>query len=270
MNKSTYGESLFERYLRSYGIGFEREPTLPGITQLVDFVIDHPDSGKILLEVKDIENPRPVIGGLGAFDPHRPIRSHIQAGTRKFKNTADYLCALVLAAPPGSFVLLNEPVIMMGAMYGNLGFRIPVDTELGTADPNKIEPTYLVGEGKMIQKSRIQNTRIAAIITIIEFHVWQFAMHKYVNTEDGRSKGERVWDVQNGEVDLPDFDTTVPGVTVWENGVASRRLPKDLFRGEMDAWWEVNEGRQLPTFIGKLRRELEVDKAALEKLGMPL
>jgi len=58
-------------------------------------------------------------------------------------------------------------------------------------------------------------------------------------------------------------------VTVWENAVASRKLPKDLFRGEMDAWWEVTEeGRQLPTYIGRLRRELQVDKGALEKLGM--
>ena len=57
MNKSTYGESLFEAYLVSQGIAFEREPRLPGVTQLIDFVIDHPTHGKILLEVKDVLNP---------------------------------------------------------------------------------------------------------------------------------------------------------------------------------------------------------------------
>ena len=38
---------------------------------------------------------------------------------------------------------------------------------------------------------------------------------------------------------------------------------------QSDAWWEVAEdGRQLPTYIGQLRRELQVDRAALDKLGM--
>jgi hypothetical protein len=266
MNKTTYGESLFERYLRSQGMSFEREPPLPGITQRIDFVISHPDCGKILLEVKDIENPPPPSG---FFDPHRPVRAHIEAGTRKFKNTANYLCVLVLAAPPGSFVQLNDPITMMGSMYGNLGFRVPVDVERGVAASNKIVPEYTVGEGKMIRKTRLQNTRIAAVISVIDFNIWHHAMRKYVNTEDGRSREERVLDVQDGQVELPDFEAVVPGVTVWENGVANRKLPRDLFKGEMDAWWEVSsDGRQLPTYIGQRRRMLEVDKATLRNLGI--
>jgi hypothetical protein len=267
INKSTYGEDLFERYLRSQGINFEREPPLPGITQLIDFVVDHPKCGKILLEVKDIENPPPS-PGFGFFDPHRPIRDHIEEGTRKFKKTADYLCVLVLAAPPGSFVQLEDPMTILGSMYGNLGFRLPVDTRTGTANPEKIEPVYIQGDGKMIRKTRVQNTRIAAVITIVEHRIWWHAMRKYVNTEDGRTRAQRAWDVQNGQVDLPDEDATMTGVTVWENGVASRTLPRDLFKGEMDAWWEVDGGRQLPTFIGERRRDLEVDKSALKNLGI--
>jgi hypothetical protein len=54
-----------------------------------------------------------------------------------------------------------------------------------------------------------------------------------------------------------------------ENAVAPKKLPKDLFRGKMDAWWEVtDDGQQLPTFIGELRRELQVDKKALDNLGI--
>jgi hypothetical protein len=43
-------------------------------------------------------------------------------------------CALVLAAPPSSFVLLDDPTTMMGAMYGDYGFHLPVNTETGVAD----------------------------------------------------------------------------------------------------------------------------------------
>ena len=251
-------------------IQFEREPELPGIAQRVDFVVDHPDCGKILLEVKDIESGPPPFG-LGVFDGYRPIRTHIEAGKKKFKNTGDYLCALVLAAPPTSFALLDDPLIMMGAMYGDYGFQLPVNTERGVADPDKVQAIYIPGKGKMIRKSKIQNTRIAAIICVVEHKLWHHAMRKHLNTEDGRTQQERYNDLWNGEADMPDEDATLPGVTVWENAVATRKLPKDIFRGEMDAWWEVTEdGRQLPAFIGELRRDLQVDKKALDKLGMPL
>ena len=62
-NRSTYGETLFEQYLTSQNIAFEREPKLPGMSQLIDFVIDHPTSGKVLLEIKDIEKRSPQTRG---------------------------------------------------------------------------------------------------------------------------------------------------------------------------------------------------------------
>jgi hypothetical protein len=68
MNKSTYCEDLLAAYLTAQGGVFEREPKLPGTSQLIDFVIDHPTHGKILLEVKDIVNPMPALG-FSTFDP---------------------------------------------------------------------------------------------------------------------------------------------------------------------------------------------------------
>ncbi len=241
---------------------------MQGISQRIDFVVDHPDCGKILLEVKDIENGPPPPGGFGFFDPYGPIRTHIEAGKKKFKNTADYTCALVLAAPPTSFVMLDDSPTMMGAMYGDPGFEMSFNTKTGVGDPETLRPIYIPGKGKMIRKTEVQNTRIAALITVIDHKLWHHAMRKYINTENGRSRQERADDVMNPEAfGLPPFDATMPGVTVWENAVAKRKLPKDLFKGEMDACWEATpEWRQLPTFIGGLRRELQVDKAALEKL----
>jgi len=208
MSVPTYGERLFERYLNGHDVRFQREPELPGIPELMDFVLDHADCGKILLDVKDIENPPPL--GFGVFDPYRVIRTHIDAGKRKFRNSADYVCGLVLAAPPASFALLDDPVTMMGAMYGDFGYQISVNTEKGTADPGTLVPIYIPGKGKMIRKREVQNTRIAALIVAIDYHIWHLAMRKYMNTEDGRTREERYLDIQNGDAGLPDEDATLP------------------------------------------------------------
>jgi hypothetical protein len=266
MSVATYGEQLFDEYLNVHGVKYEREPDLPGIPERIDVIIDHPTCGKILLDVKDIENEPPGLG-YGAFDLYRPIRTHIDAGRKKFRNCADYLCGLVLAAPPTSFVTLSEPTTIMGAMHGNIGWQLPVNVETGTSDPDARRTTYMPGQGKMIRRTQVQNTRIAALVIINKYSVWHAAMRKYMNTDDGRDRKERYVEIMQGEVDLPDYDVNISGVTVWENAVASRKLPKDLFRGETDTWWEVIDGCQVPTFIGARRKELEIDKDALEPMG---
>ncbi len=259
MNKSTYGEQLFEDYLVSQGIAFEREPKLPGVSQLIDFVVDHPTHGKILLEVKDIINPPPP-RGFCTFNSYTPIREHIEEGQRKFKSTADYLCVLVLAAAPGSFVNLNEPHVMLGAMYGDLGFRVPFDTGQGVANTEEITSEFLVGKGKMVRKTRVQNTRIAALASIQQFAMWHLAMRKYMNTDDGRTRRERADDIYHGVAGLPDdVVAKETGVTVWENATATKKVPHDLFRGGMDAWWEYSDGGQALSYIGDRRRALGVD-----------
>ena len=259
MNKSTYGEDLLAAYLTAHGVAFEREPKLPGVSQLIDFVVDHPTHGKILLEVKDIVNPMPA-SGLGTFDPYKPIREHIEEGTLKFRSTADCVCGLVLAAPPGSFVQLNNPNYMLGAMYGDLGFRVPFDSEGHGSSDQEVTTEFLVGKGKMVRPSRFQNTRIAALISIQEFAVWHLAMRKYIRTDDGRTKQERFQDIYNCTAALPDdTEAKETGITVWENAVASKRLPGDLFKGVMDAWYEVSEGHQTLAFTGERRKSLGVD-----------
>ena len=166
--------------------------------------------------------------------------------------------------------MLEDPRAIMGAMYGDVGFQMPVNTETGVADPDAIRAIYIPGKGKMIRRSEVQNKRIAALVTVTNHMLWNHAMRKYINTDDGRSRRERADDVMNPEaIGLPPFDAAMPGVTVYENAIARRKLLTDLFRGEMDAWWEVTpDGRQLPTFIGSLRRELQVDKKTLEELGI--
>jgi len=257
MNPKTPGELAFEEYLDGHDIAFEHEPPLSFTNKLIDYVVDHPTHGTIYFEVKDINCPPPA-GSAGAFDPYLPIRNHIEEGQRKFKDFAEKLCVLVLYAPPGSFVNLMEPRDMLGAMYGNLGFTIPFDPVSGTADSSRMESKFLVGEGKMVRPTRFQNTRIAALISLVRYETFGKEAMRYIETEDGRSPDERWSDALSGLAGISQDPTLC--VTVWENGTAKRKLPQDIFRGPMDAWWTCDDDRQGPSFIGERRLALGIDK----------
>jgi hypothetical protein len=257
MNLKTPGELAFEEYLNAQGIAFEHEPPLSFTDNLVDYVVDHPTHGKIYFEVKDIICPLPV-GSFRVSDPYEPIRAHIEAGKDKFRDFSDQLCALVLFAPPGSFVNLMEPHVMLGAMYGNFGFTIPFNTETGIADASRIESKFLVGQGKMVRLSRFQNTRIAALISLVRSNTFTAEALAYHQTDDGRSPEERWEDAFSGRAGISQEPTVC--CTVWENGTAKRRLPQDLFRGPMDAWWTCDEDHQGPSLIGEKRLALGIDK----------
>jgi hypothetical protein len=112
----------------------------------------------------------------------------------------------------------------------------------------------------MIRTTRVQNTRIAALITVQRYALWHLTMRKHANTDDGRTRGDRLADILCGDIEMPDENAIALGVTVWESAVALRKLPSDLFRGDMDAWWETDgNGGQSLTFIGDRRGALGVD-----------
>lgn len=254
MNAKTDGERLFEKHLNAHRLKFEHEPPLVGTSRLIDYVVEHPTHGQIFFEVKDIHH-RPPAGSRSAFDPHKEIRKHIVKGAEKFVGLPDALCVLVLVAAPGSFVDLLSPRIMLGAMYGDLGVTIPVNPGLGHFDASKIESKFLIGKGKMVRPNCFQYTRIAALISLTNYDTSSKEALKYIMTDDGRTKEDRWADILNGTVK---FDET-PCVTVWENGTAKRRLPQDIFRGDMDAWWTCDEGGQTRSFVGRKRLALKVD-----------
>lgn len=257
MNEKTPGELAFEEYMNGEKIPFVHEPPLSFTTKLIDYVIDHPTHGKIYLEVKDIENsPFEGMGSFGQFDPYKPIRSHISVGMRKFSGDfPDQLCAIVLFSET---VNLMEPHVMLGSMYGDLGFTIPFNTETGIADASKIESKFFVGKGKMVHSSGHRNTRLSALISLVRYNTFPKEAVLYARTDDGRSEEERWDDALSGRAGIKQEPTLC--VTVWENGTAKRRLPQDLFRGPMDAWWTCDEDQQGPSFIGERRLALGIDK----------
>jgi hypothetical protein len=258
MSKKTYGEHLFETYLAARGIAFDYEPDLrPTTNRRVDYVLQLPPTEKLYLEVKDIHNPLPP-RGVSAFDPYEPIHSHIEAGAKKFRDLPEELCAIVMVAHPGSFVDLLEPTTMLGAMYGDYGFTIPFNPELGHHDDSQATYGFLPGRGKMVRKGRFLRTRIAAILSLVNYHCFAKEGALFLNTDDGRSREERWNDLQSGAAGIS--EEPIPCVTVWENGTAKRRLPHNLFRGPMDAWWTADKGQQTLSFVGEKRLALKIDR----------
>ena len=254
-NRTTYGQRLFETYLNLNKIAFEGEPTLLGTDKLIDFVLKDTTQERILIEMKDIELAFPRGGGV--FDPYSPIRKHIQEGARKFRDLSGSLCVLALAAPPNSFVDLLRPHVMLGAMYGDFGFEIPFDMKTGRGDRSGINGKFVIGRGKMVRTGGVRNTRLAALISVHNYYTATQEISLYLNKEDGRTKKERMEDIHSGKVAFS--EDPIPCVTVWENGVAPLRLPRHMFRGDMDAWWTHDGDEQTLSYVGDRRQRLGID-----------
>jgi hypothetical protein len=243
MNSKTSGELLFEEYLATQNIIAEHEPSHSHTTRRPDFVIDHV-VGKLIVEIKDIYVAPPRGGGV--LDMYGPIRTHIHAVREQFKPFKNHICILVLRAAEGSFIDLSNPTSMLGAMYGSVGFNLPFDPELGHFDSSQITQQFMIGDGKMVRRFHNQHTRISAILTLHQYDIQAMRYTRHAKTPKGRVE------ILEELVSFPEEKEV--GVTVWENAVASTRLPRDLFRGPLDQWWSVEGDAQELTFVGERLR----------------
>ncbi len=135
MHLVTYGEALFAAYLRVRNIIFEHEPNLADIKKKFDFVLSTEQHERVILDTKDICCRLPKSGG---YDPYKPIRAQIDAARKKFQEVPNDICGLILSVPPGNLAELSKPYIL-GAMYGDLGWNIPFNTETGSIERGKSE-----------------------------------------------------------------------------------------------------------------------------------
>jgi hypothetical protein len=161
----TQGEILFEQYLATQRLEFEFEKTYPGKSKRPDYTIEWNDQ-PVIFDVKDFDPPENLPRS-GAYDPYIGIREKINQGRDKFKEYKEFQCGLVLRNLGHPLVSTHEPYVMLGAMYGDSGFTIPVNTTTGMGDMEGVRRGFL-GRGKMIRRnsSRYQNTTISAIITL--------------------------------------------------------------------------------------------------------
>lgn len=246
MRQKTISEELFERYLESQGLAFEFEKLYEGRSRRPDYTVAM--AGRdYLLEVKEFERGDFPLG-TSIYDPYPPIRAKIDAARKKFKEFEGFPCCLVLYNN-GALVMTERPHVILGAMYGDAGFKIPFNPNLGKAvgDP---EAAFL-GKGKMIRPhwKKPENRRISAIITLRHYAVGK---RKYSQWWEGIRAQIRAGTIDRDSVPEPDFDCGELGlgVIVWDNAYADIPLPKDIFRGPYDERWSVVDNDQRLTFRG--------------------
>jgi hypothetical protein len=264
---TTTGELLFQDYLEAmqYSYGFER--AFPGKSKRPDYTVTK--NGVFLFDVKDFA-PCNILG-FGAYDPYSRIREKIEEGRRKFKEYKEFPCSIVLWNNGRPLLHLHKPGIVLGAMYGDTGFKLPIDIATGTAC-GELEPAFL-GRGKMLRYGdgdNAKNKTISALITL-----------RHVRVGDLRS--DRIWkerkriDKSFGKLDpitavqevfdeaakrYPNFDAeeTQLGVIVWENAVARIPLSRDLFTGPYDERWGYEDRHQRIVFRGEKLAGLSEDE----------
>jgi hypothetical protein len=174
----TASEQLFETYLHSHELNeFDYEPEIAGTTRRPDYRVRLTDS-EILFEVKEFEPPKTIPAG-GSFDPYPPIRSKIEKAREKFRALKGQMCGIVLANSYGSFVFL-EPMVIFGAMLGNVGITMPFDAKADAYDFERTTQSFL-SRGKMIrykngQAIAPQNTTISTVCVLdaVAEGLWRF------------------------------------------------------------------------------------------------
>ena len=246
MGQNTISEELFEQYMLSQGLAFEFEKEYEGKARRPDYRVAI-EGKKYLFEVKEFE-PGDLPLGTSIYDPYPPIRAKIDAARKKFKEFEEFPCCLVLYNK-GAFVMTERPHVMLGAMYGDAGFKLPFDPNLGRAvgDP---EGAFL-GRGKMIRPywKEPENRRISAILTLRHYPVGK---RSYSRWWEGIRAEIRAGTIDRDSVPEPEFDfgELGLGVIVWDNAYADIPLPMDIFRGPYDERWSVVDNDQRLTFRG--------------------
>jgi excisionase family DNA binding protein len=174
MKKQNVSELLFEDYVDEYQLGKpDREPTVAGKNKRIDYRLDFGNQ-TLWFEVKEFaEDARLLSGGGGAYDPYVAIRRKIDEASKKFSEYHGECCSLVLYNRNLNLVDICTPSIVLGAMLGNVSWRIPMDFEKGIeTGPSS---TFFAEGGKLIHPhtKTPRNTTISAVIALDKLPVGQ-------------------------------------------------------------------------------------------------
>jgi excisionase family DNA binding protein len=277
MKKQTVSELLFEDYLDKYKLGVpDREPTIPGKSRKIDYRL--PFKGQALwFEVKEFaENVRLLNGSHGAYDPYIGIRKKIDEASKKFREYHGECCSLVLYNRNINLVNICTPSIVLGAMLGNVSWRIPMDFQKGieTGPPSKV----FADGGKLIHPhtKAPRNTTISAVIALEKLAVGQREFRVVLTRkeleENRRFSWEEFLEFLQNQGDT--YHRTVLRVLVYENPYARRRLPSNIFAGPFDERWGPVDNQPhidrlyVGSELAKLKtaeRELELDLGPLQR-----
>ncbi len=201
------------------------------------------------------------------FNPVEQARHLIHQGRRKFKDFDCHLCALIIYNKGHRDVQL-DPHTIFGAMLGDPGFTLSLDTATGRADPTTLQNEFLPRGGKMIRKydpltpsKSLRN--ISAVVALERYRIQNPAFApahdeqvRRQTVELGRplTTEERLaidCSLIEGGTKLTLGETW--GLTVCTNPFANIPFPDDLFVGPYDARWSMLNGVMTRVFAGEQR-----------------
>jgi hypothetical protein len=271
----TVSEHYFAEYLDSTKYRWDRHPAIPGQSKIPDFGFDH-RGVRVLSDVKErtpskeqLEETQRVIDAAIAgerhstarhFNPVEQVRHLINQGRRKFKDFDGHLCALIIYNNGHRDVRL-DPYIIFGAMLGNPGFTISLNTETGRTDPTTLKSGFLPRGGEMVRKYD-PLTPNPAFAQAREEEI------RRLTDQFGRPLSD---EERAGIIGTLFFDLEMKaslgdtwGLTVCTNPFANIPLPDDLFAGPYDARWSMVDGVMTRVFAGEQRVAVdESDKTSV-------
>jgi hypothetical protein len=252
-SRRTAGERLFEEYLRSQGIeDFEYEKEHSGKLKKPDYTVML--DREYLFDVKDFTYVD--VGSGGFYDPYRRLRTKIGELRGQFREYKDWPCCGVLYNNTAHLVDLSTPMIVHGAMYGDLGVTMRIDTVRGGVVEGSEREEFLSG-GKMLMRSmkkktaEVRNSTISALITLRPIRTGYARLCNDLRVQKQSQYG---FDLGKWVGSDRDFDTEEEhlGVIVWENVFARIPLPRQMFSGAYDERYGLNdESRLTRVFAGE-------------------
>jgi hypothetical protein len=260
-------EKFFEQYLDLNGFSGKwiYEPQMPGKSKRLDYLLTY-NNQECFFEVKELtKKDNEPVKFPAYIDPYISLRTEIHDVRKQFKQFRDYSCSLVVYNIDDKQARL-DPLTILGAMLGNLGFEMDIDALKGKAIDGTGKNVFLDG-GKMIdgKRSQPQNTTINAIVVLEEFRN-DSKIQKLIKKEMEKqikplTPEEHFALVMKVIEDRPDSSEsqTVLRVRIVENPFARIIFPAGLFVGPFDEHWRwTKQNRALERiFVGSKLRELE-------------
>jgi len=267
-------ERLFESYLREASLGWAYEQLAGDSERRPDYRVvleGHPTR----FEVKQFEqDPKEEIPkGAFTYDPYPPLRKKIgEAAKQLHALKGKEACCVVLFNKDRLLIDLS-PMMVFGAMLGDLGFTFPVDTRTGVGDIERGRTAF--GErGKMIRyKSEkawaAQNTTISAVVVLSLLNMGQRWFQVQIRNEEralGRqySLEEVLERMEQAAGTESDVSRSALRIVVCENPYAALRLGSFAV-GPYDERYGPNEaGELVRLFVGDELKKLEAAERDIE------
>lgn len=246
---ATDSEAVFAQYLDELQLAWEYE--LTSGRKHPDFWVDF-ERTTVVCEVREIQAEAPG-GRVGFIDPYEKPRRVIKKKAEQGKEVKG-IHPYVIVVRRHHFWPLDD-ISVPGAMFGDLGIRMPINVETGEGQPDESETVF--GQGAMLQERKNRSVSAVAILDRLN------PMNEAVEIEykrrlaaeeelDGTKTVEIIWNTYDEfrRAGKFDDDARTPFLSVFHNPHATLPLPNGIFSGPFDRHWDLVDGIYGPVVEG--------------------